>query len=73
TYLLLIPLEEGNIVFPKSYRVEVGELQNGEWKTLERMGSLNALKIDSDLRFTPLILYTDKPPEKQWIERILLP
>ncbi|MGC8843553.1 MAG: beta-galactosidase, partial [bacterium] len=73
SYLLLIPLEEGNIVFPKSYRVEVGELQNGEWKTLERMGSLNALKIDSDLRFTPLILYTDKPPEKQWIERILLP
>jgi hypothetical protein len=72
-YILLIPLEEGEITFPKNYKIEVGELENGKWRQLDKMNERKSLKIDGDLRFTPLILYTDKAPEKEWLERILLP
>jgi len=73
SYLLLIPLEEGEIKFFQEFKVEIGELQAGRWKTLDRLAPTNSLKIDGDLRFTPCILYTTNPPAQEWIEKILLP
>ncbi len=72
-FILLIPLEEGDIKFFRNFDIEIGELENGEWKVLGRISSLNSLKVDGDLRFTPCILYTGKAPPKEWIEKILLP
>lgn len=72
-YILLIPLEEGEIKFFKHLNVEIGELENGEWKVLGRIKSTGSLIVDGDLRFTPCILYTSQAPSKEWIKKILLP
>ncbi|MBC7327154.1 beta-galactosidase [bacterium] len=71
--IFLIPLEEGEIKFSKKFNVDIGELVEGKWKRFERIPSTNSLKVDGDIRFTPCILYTSKPPENEWLERLLLP
>lgn len=72
-YILLIPLEEGEVKFFKNFNIEIGELENGEWKVLGRISDANSLRVDGDLRFTPCILYSAEAPAKEWIKRILLP
>jgi len=72
-YILLIPLEEGKIKFWKQFNIEIGELESGQWKKLGVISKTSDLLIDGDLRFTPLVLYTANPPDREWIRNILLP
>ncbi len=71
--LLLLPLEEGRISWGRRLSMEIGEIEDGKWRTLEQRTSTLSLSVDGDIRFTPCLLLTDASQREKWLKEVLAP